>query len=80
LASSSRPALASTQPPIQWVPAAFSTGVKQPVCEAYYSLSSSDEAKKAWSYTYTPHTSSWRGTCLSAETTLPYLTFVFHEK
>jgi hypothetical protein len=42
---SSRPALRSTQPPIQWVPGALSPGVKR---------------KKVWIYISTPQTPSWR--------------------
>jgi hypothetical protein len=45
---SSRPALGSTQPPIQWVP-----GVKRP-CEADPSPSTSAEVKQMWIYTSTP--------------------------
>jgi hypothetical protein len=47
------PALGPTQPPIQWVPEALSLGVKQPGREANHSPSSSEEVKKAWSYTST---------------------------
>jgi hypothetical protein len=49
-----RPALRSTQPPIQWVPAVLPTGVKQPGCEADDSPPSSAEVKNAWSYSSTP--------------------------
>jgi hypothetical protein len=41
----SRPALRSTQPPIQWVPGAFPRGVKRPGCETDYSSPSSAEVK-----------------------------------
>jgi hypothetical protein len=50
---SSRPALGSTQPPIQWVPGVFSSGVKRPGCEADHSLPASAEVKKMWIYTST---------------------------
>jgi hypothetical protein len=51
--TASRPALGTTQPPIQWVPAAFFLGLKRPVCEADHSPPSSAEVKNAWSYTST---------------------------
>jgi len=41
-------------PPIQWVPGAFSLGVKRLGLEAYQSPPSSDKVKNAWSYTSTP--------------------------
>jgi hypothetical protein len=43
LFTSSRPALGSTQPPIQWVPEALSTGVKRPGREADRSSPASAE-------------------------------------
>jgi hypothetical protein len=46
---SSRPALGSTQPSIQWVP-----GVKRPVREADHSPPASAEVKKTWVYTSIP--------------------------
>jgi hypothetical protein len=52
--TASRPALGPTQHTIQWVPGAFSLGVKRPGCEADHSLSSNAEVKNAWSYTSTP--------------------------
>jgi hypothetical protein len=52
--TSSRPALGSTQPPIQWVPGALSMGVKRPGREADHSPSTSVEVKKIWIYTFTP--------------------------
>jgi hypothetical protein len=42
----SRPALESTQPPIQWVLGALSLGVKRPEREADHSLPSSAEVKE----------------------------------
>jgi hypothetical protein len=47
-ATAFRPALVSTQPPIQWVPR-----VKRSGREAYHSPSSSAEVKNAWSCTST---------------------------
>jgi hypothetical protein len=46
--TSSRPALGSTQPPVQWVPDALSAGVKRPRREV------SAEVKKMWIYTSSP--------------------------
>jgi hypothetical protein len=43
---SSRPALGSTQPPIQWVPGDLSPWVKRPEREAKNSLPTSAEVKK----------------------------------
>jgi hypothetical protein len=48
--TSSRPALASTQPPIQWVPRALSPGVKREGREADHSPPTSAEVKKMWIY------------------------------
>jgi hypothetical protein len=45
--------LGHTQPPIQWVPGAFSLRVERPEREADHSPLSSTEAKE-WSYTSTP--------------------------
>jgi hypothetical protein len=52
--TSSRPALGSTQPPIQWVLGALSTGVNRPGREADHSPPASTEVKKMWIYTTTP--------------------------
>jgi hypothetical protein len=52
--TSSRPAVGSTQPPIQCV-----TGVKRQGHEADHSPPVSAEVKKMWIYTSTPHTPSW---------------------
>jgi hypothetical protein len=51
--TSSRPALRSTQPPIQWVPGALSTGVKRSGREADHSPPTSAEVKNTWIYTFT---------------------------
>jgi hypothetical protein len=53
LFTASRPVLGPTQPPIQWVPAVLSLGLKQPRRDADHSPPSS-AVKNAWSYTYTP--------------------------
>jgi hypothetical protein len=45
--TASRPALGSTQSPIQWVPNALSLGVKPPRREADHSPPSSAEVKNA---------------------------------
>jgi hypothetical protein len=50
----SRPALGPTQPHIQWVPEAFSSGVKRHGREADHSPPTSAEVKKMWIYTSTP--------------------------
>jgi hypothetical protein len=52
--TSSRSALGSTQPPIQWVRGALSPGVKWPGREADHSSPSSAEVKKMWIYASTP--------------------------
>jgi hypothetical protein len=54
LLSSSRPALGSTQPPIQWVPGAFCPGIRRPGREADHSPPASTKDKKMWIYTSTP--------------------------
>jgi hypothetical protein len=51
--TASKTVLASTQPPIQWVPGALSLGVKRLEREADRSPPSSAEVKNAWSYTST---------------------------
>jgi hypothetical protein len=51
---SSRLALESTKPPVQWVPGALSPGVKRTGREADHSPPTSDEVKKMWIYTSTP--------------------------
>jgi hypothetical protein len=51
---SPRPALESTQPPIQWVPGALSSGIKRPGREADDSPLTSAEVKKIWICTSTP--------------------------
>jgi hypothetical protein len=50
----SRPALGSTQPPVQWVPGALSQGVNLPEREANHLPPTSAEVKKMWIYTSTP--------------------------
>jgi hypothetical protein len=51
---SSRPTLRPTQPPIQWVPATLSRGIKRQGHEADHSPPASAEVKKMWIYTSTP--------------------------
>jgi hypothetical protein len=51
--TASRTALGPTQPPIQWVPGAFSLDIKRPGREADHSPPSSAKVKKVWSYTST---------------------------
>jgi hypothetical protein len=51
---SSRSALGPIQPPIQWLPATISPGVKLPGREADHSPPTSAEFKKIWIYTSTP--------------------------
>jgi hypothetical protein len=52
---SSRPALGSTQPQIQWVLGALSPGIKRRQgCEADHSPQASAEVKNMWIYTSTP--------------------------
>jgi hypothetical protein len=51
--TSSRPALGSTQPPMQLVSEALSQGVKRPGREADHSSPTSAEVKKMWIYTST---------------------------
>jgi hypothetical protein len=59
----SRPALGLTQPPIKWVPGAFSSGVKQQGLEADHSPPTSAEVEKMWIYTFTP-TYAFMAQCL----------------
>jgi hypothetical protein len=50
----SRPALESTQPPIQWIPGALCSGVKRQGRETEHSPATSVEVKKTWIYTSIP--------------------------
>jgi hypothetical protein len=52
-ATASRPAVGSTQPPMQWVPGALSPEVNRQGREADHSSQSSAEVKNAWSSTST---------------------------
>jgi len=70
----SRTALGLTQPRIQWVPGAFSLGVKRPGRKTDHSLPSSTEVRECVEvYIHSPNTPSWRCAQLksSTETTLP---------
>jgi hypothetical protein len=58
--TASRPTLGPNQRPIQWVLEALSLEIKRSGREADHSLPCSDDIKNVWSYTSTPHTSSWR--------------------
>jgi hypothetical protein len=58
--TSSRPALGSTQPPIQWVTGALSPKLKRQGREADDSPPANAEVKKVWIYTFTPPAPSWR--------------------
>jgi hypothetical protein len=44
--TASRPAVGPTQPPIQWLPGALSTGIKRPGREADHSPPATTEVKK----------------------------------
>jgi hypothetical protein len=59
--TSSKPALGSTQPPIQWTPMALSQGVKRSGCEAdhTHTRTTSAEVKKMWIYTSTSSYALW---------------------
>jgi hypothetical protein len=48
----SRPALGSTQTPIQWVPGAVSPGVKQSGCETDHSPPTNAKVKNMWIYRF----------------------------
>jgi hypothetical protein len=52
--TSSKPALGSTQTPIQWILGALSPEVKRQGGEAGHSPPASVEVKKMWIYTSTP--------------------------
>jgi hypothetical protein len=56
-----RPALGSTQPPIQWAPGDLSRGVKRPGREADHSPPSSAEVKSGGAIPRLSHMSLWRG-------------------
>jgi hypothetical protein len=53
LITASRPALESTQAPIQWVPGALPLGLKRPERDADYLPPSTVEINNAWSYAFT---------------------------
>jgi hypothetical protein len=60
--TASRTALGPTQPPIQWVLAALSMGVKRPGREDDHSFPSSAEVKEFVElYLHSPDTPSWGG-------------------
>jgi hypothetical protein len=55
-----RLALGLTQPPIQWVPGALSSGVKRPGREAKHSPPTCARSRKCGTIHTLPHTPSWR--------------------
>jgi hypothetical protein len=57
--TSARPPLGSTQPPIQWVLGALSSGVKRPAREADHSPPASAESRKCGSIHPLLHKPSW---------------------
>jgi hypothetical protein len=60
--TASRPALGTTQPPIQWVPGALSLRVKRPGGEADHLPPTSAEVKECVElYFHSPNTPSWCG-------------------
>jgi hypothetical protein len=59
LAPASRPALGPTQPPIQWVPGALSTGVKRLGRELTSHNHVVPRSRKSEAVPPLPHTSSW---------------------
>jgi hypothetical protein len=69
-----------TQPPIQWVPAALSLGVKRPGRKADHSPPSSAEVKERVElYLHSPNAPSWRGAQLKAQRQLYlYLFACYH--
>jgi hypothetical protein len=62
--TSSRPALGPTQPPIQWVPVALSTGVKRPRRETDHSPPTIAEVKKCGIIHPVRHTPWWHSAYL----------------
>jgi hypothetical protein len=79
--TSSRPALGSTQPAIQWVLGALSPGAKRPGREVDQSPSTSAEVKKMFIYISTPpyvFMVWWH--CLSTGTILPFIFYVVKTK
>jgi hypothetical protein len=63
-ATTSRPVLGPSQPPIQWVPGTLFLGLKQSRHEADHSPPPSAEIKNAWSYTSIPSVPSLHGSQL----------------
>jgi hypothetical protein len=62
-ATPSRPALRPTQPPIKWVPAAFSLEVKRPGREADHSPQSSARFKATRVYPKLTGLAAWSENC-----------------
>jgi len=52
-ATAYRPALGSTQPPIQWLTGALTPGAKRPLYESDHSPTPSAAVMNTWSYTST---------------------------
>jgi hypothetical protein len=78
--TASRTALGPTEPPVQWVPAALSLGVKRWGREADQSPPSSAEVKE-WVDLYldSPNTPSWRGAQLKHRENFTLTFYVFRK-
>jgi hypothetical protein len=75
--TASRPALGPNQPPIQWVPGAFSPGVKRPGREADHSPPSTAEVKECVElYLHCPNTPTRRDAQLMHTDNFTF-TFIF---
>jgi hypothetical protein len=77
--TASRTALGPTHPPIQWVPAALSLGVKRQGRESDHSPPSGTEVKE-WVELYlrSPNTPSWRGAQLKHRDSFTFTLFIMN--